>query len=335
MATGQPVIGVTMGDPAGIGPEVTLKAVADNRVRDAATAVILGDYNHLTALAEQYAIDVDLRRIDEVDDATADAPVDVMDFDNVDAFEHGDLRADNGRASLEYVDQSIDLAVAGEVDGLCNGPIHKQAIGMAGSEYAGHTDMMVDRTDTEHHTALLTDGEIYVTHLSIHVPLSEAIDRVTEANVLDAIRVTQEKLPEAGLEDPSIGVAGINPHAGDGGVIGTLDDEEIAPAVQRAREEGIDATGPLPPDSAFNRALDGDFDCMMAMYHDQGHIPLFVNSHVDGGGVKATALILGLPFVRATTLHGTAYDIAGRGIASPESMIAGIALAAKVVRHRS
>jgi 4-hydroxythreonine-4-phosphate dehydrogenase len=324
-----------MGDPAGIGPEVTLKAVADDRVRDAATVVVLGDYDHLAALADRYAIDVDLRRIDGVDGATADGPVDVVDFDNVDDFEHGDLRAENGRVSLEYVDRSIDLAIAGDVDGLCNGPIHKQAIGMAGSEYAGHTDMMVDRTDTERHTALLTDGEIHVTHLSIHVPLSAAIDRVTEANVLNAIRVTHDKVPEAGLEDPSIGVVGLNPHAGDGGVIGTLDDEEIAPAVGRAREEGIDAAGPLPPDSAFNRALDDDYDCMVAMYHDQGHIPLFVNSHVDGGGVGATVLILGLPFVRATTLHGTAYDIAGRGIASSESMITGITLAADAIRHRS
>lgn len=335
MPTQKPVIGVTMGDPAGIGPEVTLKAVADDRTRDAATTVILGDYDHLVALADRYAVDVDLRRIDGVDDATPDGPVDVVDFDNVDDFEHGDLRAENGRVSLEYVDRSIDLAIAGDVDGLCNGPIHKQAIGMAGSEYAGHTDMMVDRTDTERHTALLTDGEIHVTHLSIHVPLSDAIDRITEANVLDAIRVTHEKVPEAGLEDPSIGVVGINPHAGDGGVIGTLDDEEIAPAVERARGEGIDAVGPLPPDSAFNRALDDDYDCMVAMYHDQGHIPLFVNSHVDGGGVGATVLILGLPFVRATTLHGTAYDIAGRGVASPESMITGIVLAADAIRHRS
>lgn len=324
-----------MGDPAGIGPEVTLKAVADDRVRAAATTVVLGDYDHLAALADRYDVDVDLRRVDGVDAATAHGPVDVVDFDNVVDFEHGDLRAENGRVSLEYVERSIDLAIAGDVDGLCNGPIHKQAIRMAGSEYAGHTDMMVDRTDTERHTALLTDGEINVTHLSIHVPLSEAIDRVTETNVLDAIRVTHEKVPEAGIEDPSIGVVGINPHAGDGGVIGTLDDEAVAPAVERAREEGIDATGPLPPDSAFNRALDDDYDCLVAMYHDQGHIPLFVNSHVDGGGVGATVLVLGLPFVRATTLHGTAYDIAGRGIASPESMVTGITLASDAVRHRS
>jgi 4-hydroxy-L-threonine phosphate dehydrogenase PdxA len=195
--------------------------------------------------------------------------------------------------------------------------------------------MMADRTDTERYTALLTDGDINVTHLSIHVPLSEAIERVTEENVLDAIRVTHERMPEAGIEDPSLGVVGINPHAGDGGVIGTLDDEEIAPAVERAREEGIDAEGPLPPDSAFNRALDDDYDCMVAMYHDQGHIPLFVNSHVEGGGVGATVLILGFPFVRATTLHGTAYDIAGRGIAAPHSMITGITLAADAVRHGS
>jgi 4-hydroxythreonine-4-phosphate dehydrogenase len=324
-----------MGDPAGIGPEVTLKAVATDRVHEAATVVVLGDYDHLTGLADRLDIDVDLRRVDSIDAVTAGRPVDVIDFDNVTDFEYGDLRAENGRVSLEYVERSIDLAVSGEVDGLCNAPIHKQAINMAGSEYAGHTDMMADRTDTERYTALLTDGDINVTHLSIHVPLSEAIERVTEENVLDAIRVTHERMPEAGIEDPSLGVVGINPHAGDGGVIGTLDDEEIAPAVERAREEGIDAEGPLPPDSAFNRALDDDYDCMVAMYHDQGHIPLFVNSHVEGGGVGATVLILGFPFVRATTLHGTAYDIAGRGIAAPHSMITGITLAADAVRHGS
>ncbi len=324
-----------MGDPAGIGPEVTLKAVATDRVHEAAKVVVLGDYDHLTGLADRLDIDVDLRRVDSIDAVTAGRPVDVIDFDNVTDFEYGDLRAENGRVSLEYVERSIDLAISGEVDGLCNAPIHKQAINMAGSEYAGHTDMMADRTDTERYTALLTDGDINVTHLSIHVPLSEAIERVTEENVLDAIRVTHERMPEAGIEDPSLGVVGINPHAGDGGVIGTLDDEEIAPAVERAREEGIDAEGPLPPDSAFNRALDDDYDCMVAMYHDQGHIPLFVNSHVEGGGVGATVLILGFPFVRATTLHGTAYDIAGRGIAAPHSMITGITLAADAVRHGS
>jgi 4-hydroxythreonine-4-phosphate dehydrogenase len=324
-----------MGDPAGIGPEVTLKAVATDRVHEAAKVVVLGDYDHLTGLADRLDIDVDLRRVDSIDAVTTGRPVDVIDFDNITDFEYGDLRAENGQVSLEYVERSIDLAVSGEVDGLCNAPIHKQAINMAGSEYAGHTDMMADRTDTERYTALLTDGDINVTHLSIHVPLSEAIERVTEENVLDAIRVTHERMPEAGIEDPSLGVVGINPHAGDGGVIGTLDDEEIAPAVERAREEGIDAEGPLPPDSAFNRALDDDYDCMVAMYHDQGHIPLFVNSHVEGGGVGATVLILGFPFVRATTLHGTAYDIAGRGIAAPHSMITGITLAADAVRHGS
>ena len=323
-----------MGDPAGIGPEITLKAVADEGVREAARVVILGDYDHLADAAERFGIDVTLRRIGGIEEAAYGDAVDVVDFDNVDEFAYGELREEHGHVSLAYVDRSIDLAIEGAVDGLCNGPIHKKAIGLAGSEYAGHTDMMVDRTDTERYTALLTDGEINVTHLSLHVPLREAIDRITTANVLDAIRVTAEKLPEAGIDDPSLGVVGVNPHAGDGGVIGTLDDEEIAPAVEQARAEGIDAEGPLPPDSAFNRAKDDVYDCMVAMYHDQGHIPLFVNSHVDGGGVGATGLTLGLPFVRATTLHGTAYDIAGEGVAAPDSMIAGIEATARAVRRR-
>lgn len=334
MTTDTPTIGITMGDPAGIGPEITVKSVANDGVRDAADVLLLGDYDHLTGIAESHGIDVEFRRIGGADEAAYGDAVDVIDFDNVDAFEYGTLAEENGRASLEYVDRSIDLAIDGIVDGLCNGPIHKKAINLAGSEYAGHTDMMAARTNTDQYTALLTDGEINVTHLSIHVPLREAIDRVTTENVLDTIRVTAEKLPEAGIENPSMGVVGINPHAGDGGVIGTLDTDEITPAVGMARDEGLDVEGPLPPDSAFNRALEGDYDCMIAMYHDQGHIPLFVNSHVDGGGVGATVLILGFPFVRATTLHGTAYDIAGRGIAAPDSMITGIELAAEAVTNR-
>jgi len=334
MSPEKPVIGLTMGDPAGIGPEITAKAAADDAVRETADIVILGDYDHLTGIAEDCGIDVSFRRIEGIDDAEFGDAVDVIDFGNVESYEHGQLREANGRVSLAYVDRSIDLAVDGAVDGLCNGPIHKKAIDLAGSEYAGHTDMMADRTDTERYTALLTDGEIHVTHLSIHVPLREAVERVTTENVLDTIRVTAETLPEAGITDPALGVVGVNPHAGDDGVIGTMDDEEIAPAVAAAREEGIDAEGPLPPDSAFNLALDDHYDCLVAMYHDQGHIPLFVNSHVDGGGVGATVLILGFPFVRATTLHGTAYDIAGEGIAAPDSMTTGIELAADAVRNR-
>jgi len=334
MSPEKPVIGLTMGDPAGIGPEITAKAAADDAVRETADIVILGDYDHLTGIAEDCGIDVSLRRIAGIDDAEFGDAVDVIDFGNVESYEHGQLREANGRVSLAYVDRSIDLAVDGTVDGLCNGPIHKKAINLDGREYAGHTDMMADRTDTERYTALLTDGEIHVTHLSIHVPLREAVERVTTENVLDTIRVTAETLPEAGITDPALGVVGVNPHAGDDGVIGTMDDEEIAPAVAAAREEGIDAEGPLPPDSAFNLALDDHYDCLVAMYHDQGHIPLFVNSHVDGGGVGATVLILGFPFVRATTLHGTAYDIAGEGIAAPDSMTTGIELAADAVRNR-
>jgi len=334
MENDKPLIGLTMGDPAGIGPEVTLKALADDGVRDAARVVVYGDYEHLASLRDRLELEVDLRRITDLDEAAYGDAVDVIDFDNVGTFEYGDLRAENGRVSLAYVDRSLDHAIEERLDGLCNAPIHKEAISLAGSEYAGHTAMMADRTDTERYTALLTDGEINVTHVSLHIPLSEAVERVTTANVLDTLRTTHEALPEIGIEDPSLGVVGINPHAGDGGVIGSLDDEAVAPAVERAREEGIDAEGPFPPDSAFNRALDDHYDCMVAMYHDQGHIPLFVNSHVDGGGVGATVLILGFPFVRATTLHGTAYDIAGEGIAAPDSMITGITLAADAVRQR-
>jgi len=334
MTTDHPTIGVTMGDPAGIGPEITLEAIADEDVRAATRFVVLGDIEYMRSLADDLDIAVELQAIDGVAEATVDGPVDVIDFDNVDTVEYGELSAENGRVSLAYVDRAIELAIDGAVDGLANAPIHKNAISLAGSDYAGHTGMMVDRSGTDRYTALVTDGQLRVTHHSIHVPLSEAIERVTTESVLETIRVTADLVPEAGIEDPSLGVLGLNPHAGDGGVIGEIDDEEIRPAIEQARAEGIDAAGPLPPDSAFNLGLEGEFDCMVAMYHDQGHIPVFVNSHVDGGGVSATAITLGLPFVRTTTLHGTAYDIAGEGVAAPDSMVSSIEVAADVVRRR-
>jgi 4-hydroxythreonine-4-phosphate dehydrogenase len=334
MSIEKPTIGVTMGDPAGIGPEITLKTVAKKAVHDTARLVVLGDLDHLRSVADDLGIGVELHSIAGVDGATADGPVDVVDFDNVDSFEYGELDAENGRVSLDYVERSIELAVEGAVDGLANAPIHKKAISLAGSEYAGHTDMMVDWTDTERYTGLVTDGELRVTHVSLHVPVASAVEQVSTESVLETVRVTDELLPEAGIDDPSIGVLGLNPHAGDGGVIGDLDDEEIRPAVEEARQAGIDAHGPLPPDSAFNRGLDEEFDCLVAMYHDQGHIPVFVNSHVTGGGVAATAFTLGLPFVRTTTLHGTAYDIAGEGIAVSDSMVASVTNAADAIRAR-
>jgi 4-hydroxythreonine-4-phosphate dehydrogenase len=329
-----PTVGVTMGDPAGIGPEITLKAVADDEVRRSARTVVLGDADHLESLADRVAIDVALRRIGAVDDPTTGEAVDVLDFDNVDQVEYGELSAENGRASLEYVDRAIDLATEGAVDGLANAPIHKKAIELAGSKHAGHTGLMAERTGTDRYAALVSDGELHVSHHSLHVPLSETIERISTGSVFETIELTAELVPEIGLEDPAVGVLGVNPHAGDGGVIGTLDDEEIRPAVERARDAGIDAEGPLPPDSAFNRALDGEFDCLVAMYHDQGHIPVFVDGRVPGGGVAGTVFTLGLSFVRTTTIHGTAYDVAGQGVAAPHSLIASITNAAEAIRTR-
>lgn len=335
MATEHPTVAVTMGDPAGIGPEITLDALARDEVHEAARLVVLGDLGHLRSLADDLGVVIDLRRVGTVEKATVDGPVDVIDFDNVGEVTHGELDASNGRASLEYVDRSIELARSGTVHGLANAPIHKEAIALAGSEYAGHTDLMAARTGTDQYTALLTDGVLCVTHVSLHVPLERALEAVTTESVLETVRVTDDLLPEVGIENPTLGVLGVNPHAGDGGVIGDRDIREIEPAVERAREEGIDAEGPLPPDSAFNLGLAGQYDCMVAMYHDQGHIPLFVNSYVEGGGVEATAITLGFPFVRATTLHGTAYDIAGQGIAAPDSMIATIEVVTDAVQRRN
>lgn len=323
-----PIVGVTMGDPAGIGSEIIVKAYP--QVSDVAQPVVLGDFEVMVDAVAACESDLDLHRVETVDEAQFETGVlDVVDFDNVGDIVRGKHRGAYGRASLDYVEHGIELALSGTIDAMCNAPINKKALEMAGSDYAGHTNLLADRTGTDKYSMLLLQDELRVTHVTVHVSLQEAIDRISTERVLETIEITEEGLRDLGIEEPAIAVCGLNPHAGEDGVLGTKDAEEIEPAVDQAQEEGIDASGPWAGDNIFNQAAIGRLDGVVAMYHDQGHIAINVHGLLPSGGFAGVNMTIGLPIIRTSTTHGTAFDIAGTGIADEDSMVDAMQAAAR------
>jgi len=326
MSEGSPTIGVTMGDPAGIGSEIIVKAYP--RLVERATVVVVGDASVLADAAGRFAPDLAVRRVGSPREARPDpGVVSVVDLDNVADHRYGELSRENGEASLAYIERAIELARAGEIDAITTAPINKQATRMAGSEYAGHTGMLADYTDTEEYSMMLVEDELRVTHVSTHVPLREACSLSVE-DVASTVRVTDEALRALGIDSPSIAVAGLNPHASDGGLLGDEEAETIEPAVERAAERGVDVTGPYSPDTVYVRAAAGEFDCVVSMYHDQGHIPIkMLGFSGESDAVSGVNVTIGLPLVRTSVDHGTAFDIAGEGVASEQSLLDAVSVA--------
>jgi 4-hydroxythreonine-4-phosphate dehydrogenase len=256
--------------------------------------------------------------------------VDVLDLTNVDwdQLQRGKVSALAGRAAVAYVEKAVQLAQQGLVQAIATGPINKEAINLAGYPYIGHTELLNDLTGAQRTTTMLVAGELRVTHVTRHVPLSEVAALITQERVLETVAVTAEGLRQFGFERPRLGVAALNPHGGEGGLLGGEELQAIAPAVEQARQQGIDARGPNPADSIFFRAIAGQFDAVVAMYHDQGHIPVKV--HDFEGSYTVT---LGLPLVRTSVDHGTAFDIAWQGRANPRSMIEAIQAAARLAQR--
>ncbi|MDS0295756.1 4-hydroxythreonine-4-phosphate dehydrogenase PdxA [Halogeometricum luteum] len=330
MRSHEPLIGITMGDPGGIGPEVIVKAYP--KLREVARPLVIGDADVIEAAIDVCGVALAVEAVESVADASFDRDrIPVLDLDLVDELVRGEVREAYGAASLRYVERAIELAVAGEIDAITTAPINKQSTGLAGSEYAGHTGMLADYTDTENYSMMLVEDDLRVTHVSTHVPLREACDLVTTESVLETVRLTDEALRDLGVDSPSVGVAGLNPHASDGGLLGDEDDAEIRPAVERAREEGIDATGPESPDTVYVRAARGEFDCVVSMYHDQGHVPIKMLGFAGGDAVSGVNVTIGLPIVRTSVDHGTAFDIAGEGIASERSLVDAVEVAVDMV----
>lgn len=306
---------ISSGDPAGIGPEVTVKALARTEVRELGRIAVAGDPDLLARTARS----LDLEPPDVVE-AAGDAS----------GCRPAELSAAGGAAAVASIRRAVELIQAGTYDGLVTAPINKEALRLAGFTWPGHTEMLAELAGVPDVRMLLVTEQLRVVHVSTHRSLRSAIDAATRDRVLRTVELAAEAGQRLGTARPRVAVAGLNPHAGEGGLFGDEELREIAPAIAAAREAGIDATGPWPPDTLFWRAAKGEFDVVVAMYHDQGHIPVKLGGFDEGVNVT-----LGLPFVRTSVDHGTAFDIAGRGVARWQSMAAAIRLGARLVSGAS
>ena len=329
----RPLIAVTMGDAAGIGPEIVAKALAEPGLRDTCRPVVIGAAWAIDEAATLVGADLRARPIQRVDDADpAPGVIDVLDLDNLAPGDvvTGTVTAAAGRASVEYIEEAAWLALAGRIDAMVTAPINKEAVQAAGYHGdIGHQEILGRMAGSKLTATLLMTKGLRVAHLSTHKPLIEAARYVTRENILAKLELTRDSLRKWGLENPVIAASALNPHGGEGGLLGREEIEEIAPAVEDARAQGIDARGPYPADSIFYRAIAGEFDAVLALYHDQGHIAIKVHGFED-----SVTVTMGVPFVRTSVDHGTAYDIAGKGIANHTSLTRSIETAIDLASGR-
>jgi len=326
----RPVIAITTGDPAGVGPEVTVKALTHAQIWDICRPIVVGDAGVLGQAAKQLDASIGLHPIARAQEAAFDpAMPDVLDMRNVDlaTLTPGQVSAECGRASVAYIQKAVRLVQDGAAHAIATGPINKAALKLAGVPYIGHTELLAALLDEPRVTTMLATTGLRVVHVTRHVALAEVAALITRDRVLDTIQLTDAGLRQMGIRQPRIAVAALNPHGGDDGLMGRQEIDAIRPAVDAARQQGIEATGPIPADSVFFRAIRGEFDVVVAMFHDQGHIP--IKTH---GFERSVTVTLGLPVVRTSVDHGTAFDIAWQGIASEESMVEAIQLAAQLAQ---
>lgn len=332
-----------MGDPAGIGPEICVKALADAAVYDACRPLIVGDAVIIQMAAKQLGYTIKVNAIDAVSDAHfIHGTLDVYDLKNVKADEliPGVVSAMSGKAAFEAVKEVIHLAMSGEVDATVTAPINKESIHQAGHLFSGHTEIYAHYTQTPKYAMLLADEHLRVIHATTHVSLRQACDLCKKERVLEVISLLHDACVQFGIEKPVIAVAGLNPHAGENGLFGDEEINEIIPAIIEARALGYKAEGPVPPDTMFVKAVQGKFDGCVAMYHDQGHIPFKLegfqwdNEKQTMKSVKGVNITLGLPIIRTSVDHGTAFEIAWKGIASADAMTIAIQYAVRMAINR-
>lgn len=312
-----------MGDAAGIGPEIVLRSLADKAITQKCEIIIVGDLQHLREIASSYVPDL---KLEPLDVSNSSESIRVADLQNLPTnFEVGIDAASTGKASAEYIEKAVDLWRQGRVDAIATAPISKKAIHLGGYDFPGHTEFLAALTGTERVAMSFFGGNLRVVLLSTHISLRHAIEQVTRENLTDLITFADLQLRKLLKRSPKIAMAGLNPHASEGGMFGTEEQDEIIPAVSACKDRGIDISGPYSPDTIFLRAHRGEFDAVIACYHDQATIP--VKSISFGSSVNVT---LGLPLIRTSVDHGTAFDIAGKGIADASSMKAAILLAAEL-----
>lgn len=363
----RPILGITMGDPSGNGPEISVKALMNPAIYERCRPIIVGDAKCMEAAVATVkgAGALTVNAVEAVKDAKFKfGTIDVLEMNQVDlskrrykkdkkalaetmgaeelaaAYKESQIMC--GEAAFQYVKKVIELAMAGEVDATVTNALNKDHINMAGHHYSGHTEIYAHYTDTAKYTMMLAHEDLRVVHVSTHVSLREACDRVKKDRVLEVIRIANEGCKALGIERPKIGVAGLNPHCGENGMFGREEIEEIQPAIDAAMAEGIciPEKAPTPPDTVFSKALGGWYDIVVVMYHDQGHIPLKVKGFVYNkeekkwDAVAGINVTLGLPIIRASVDHGTGEGHAGDGSANELSLVNAMDYAITLANHR-
>ena len=325
----KPIIGITMGDPAGIGAEVVVKALNNEDFYRRAAPVVFGDKERIQQSIRIAGLPLKAREIEDLSEAKFEyGVIDVLKFDipGVDDLPYGQVSALAGKAAVSYVFKAIEFAQAHKIDAIVTGPLNKEAIHLAGyQQYSGHTEIFAEKTNTKDYAMMLAVNNLYVIHVSTHCSLRQACDKATKIRIKKVLDLANEVVKTYDIPNPLIAVAGLNPHSGENGAFGTEEIEQIIPAIKEARAEGVKVIGPVPPDSLFVRAIKGEYQVMIVMYHDQGHIPVKVIGFDNGVNIS-----IGMSMIRTSVDHGTAFEIAGKGIASSVSMEAAMNLAIKL-----
>jgi 4-hydroxythreonine-4-phosphate dehydrogenase len=324
-----PLIAITMGDPAGIGPEIIVKAMGEQTVFAQSRPVVLGDEGMLSDAARWSKAPLKIKRIEEPEEGVFRRGIlNLIPLTDLSREEVplGAPRSQGGAAAYRYIERGVQLAQRGSVDALVTAPISKEALNAAGYPFPGHTELLAKMTGSGDEVMMLAGPRLRVALVTTHLPLRQVPDALTRERITRTIEITSQGLQYYWrIQSPRLAVAGLNPHAGEGGIFGSEEQEVILPAIEECRQKGMAVFGPLPADSLFFHAASGRYDAVVAMYHDQGLIPLKLLHFRDGVNIT-----LGLPIIRTSVDHGTGYDIAGQGVADPTSLINAILLAAKM-----
>ncbi|WP_400162668.1 4-hydroxythreonine-4-phosphate dehydrogenase PdxA [Brevibacillus sp. TJ4] len=327
MTTERAIIAIPMGDPAGIGPEITMKSLSKKEIYDVCKPLVIGDAKVLAKAIEIVKADLKINTVTSPAEGKYElGTVDVIDMDNIDMakLEYGQVSAQGGQGAFEYIKKAVDLAMNGEVKALATTPINKESLKAANVPFIGHTEMLEALTNTKDPLTMFEVNGMRIFFLTRHLSLKDAIGQMTKERVHDYLIRCDKALQRLGVEQRKIAVAGLNPHSGEGGLFGMEEVEEIKPGIEAAVQSGISAVGPVPADSVFFQALQGRYDAVLSLYHDQGHIAAKMTDFH-----RTISITNGLPFLRTSVDHGTAFDIAGKNIAESISMEECIKLAAK------
>ncbi|AMO49393.1 4-hydroxythreonine-4-phosphate dehydrogenase [Enterobacter sp. FY-07] len=325
------IIAVTMGDPAGIGPEIIIKSLVEGELTGSPVVVVGCARTFQRILGLNITPRAELRIIERVADARfAPGVINVIDepLADVEALQPGVVQAQAGDLAYRCIKRATELAMSGDVKAIATAPLNKEALYLAGHHYPGHTELLAQLTGSKDYAMVLYTDKLKVIHITTHIALRKFLDTLNQDRVKTVVRIADTFLKRVGYDNPRIAVAGVNPHAGENGLFGDEEITIVGPAVEAVKAEGVNVTGPCPPDTVFMQCHEGMYDMVVAMYHDQGHIPLKLLGFYDGVNITA-----GLPFIRTSADHGTAFDIAWRGIAKAESMAVSIQLAMQITRE--